>query len=313
VLGLDYDANELVNTIKTDISPGWVESFLVQVTNNGNAPETIELELEGVGLNNDDWTGYFSDVSNTLSYTTNIEAHDFVNVIDMLSRPADFAYQNIDENPSESIKVSLGVARSVYVKIKIHAPINLPEGDQKVVTIKGISEQPELEDPSDNKVELNLNIQYPDLTVSNIAYTKDMRDGKIVTISANIKNIGDIEARDVYIVLYIDDQEIKSLQISTITEGTENLLITFNWQATGGSHKVQIEVDPENTVVEKNDQFRGVNNNIGTKKIDVSSGGFFSQDFARTVCGILLILITIIIISIMLILWKKRGMFRFRD
>ena len=313
VLGYNDDSNELVSVLSTDISPGWTESFLVQVKNKGNAPETVELELIGSGSDNDEWSGYFSNVANSLTYTTNIQSHDFQSIIDMLYKPADIAYANIEEYPVDSIKIKLDVGQAVIVKFKIQAPTGLPEGDLKVITIRGISEQPELEDPVDNEVDLNLRILYPDLVVDDIGHPKDMEDGRIVTISAYIKNIGQIEARDVLIVLYIDDQEIKSVQMSTVNKGTDNLLITFNWQASSGTHNVRIEVDPENTVVEKKDQFRGVNNNIGTKKIDVSSGGLFDQGIARAVCSILLILITIIIISLMIVLWKKSGMFRYKD
>ena len=71
-----------------------------------------------------------------------------------------------------------------------------------------------------------------------------------------------------------------------------------------------IEIDPENTVAEKNDQFLGVNNNVASKTIDIGSTDLLGKNIARTVCSILPIIIAAIIIAILIILWKKRGMFR---
>jgi uncharacterized membrane protein len=313
LLGYKDVTNEFVNSLTMDISPGWTESFLFKLTNKGNAPETIELELDGLEQEEGEWRGYFSDVANTMIYTTNIQPYDFTKIIDMQHKPAEIAYLNADNTDIDSLKLHLGIDQTVYVKAKVSAPTGLPEGEFKIFTVNVISEQPELEDPVDNEVKINLDILFADLIVDNIGHPRDLKDGKIITISAYVKNIGDIEARDVFIILYIDDKEIKSIQMTTISKGTDNLLITFNWQATGGQHKIKIEVDPENKVVEKNDQFRGINNNVATNNIDVASDGLFDAGVSRAICSLLPILIAVITMAILIVLWKKRGMFRFRE
>ncbi len=310
VLGFDDETDIFTSTLSRSVSPGWVISFLLEVTNKGNAPETIELELTGLEQEEGEWSGYFSDVSNTRIYTTNIQNKDFSKVIDMLYQPDDLAYLNEGNPEIDSITLNLGVNQKVYVKVKIMAPTGLPEGEMKIVSVKGISEQPQLEDPSDNEVKLTFYILFPDLVIETINNPKSMDDGEIITISAYVKNIGDIEAKDVNIILYIDDKEIKIVQVITISKGTDDLFITFNWQAVGGSHEIKIEIDPENTVAEKHDQFTGTNNNVATKNIDIGSEDLFDKGLARTVCSILPIIIAAIIVAILIILWKKRGMFR---
>ncbi|MCK5562346.1 MAG: hypothetical protein KAJ51_17230 [Thermoplasmata archaeon] len=311
VLGFDDENDVFTRALTRSVSPGWMISFLFEVTNKGNAPETIELQLLGLEQEEGEWSGYFSDVANTRIYTTNIQNKDFTKVIDMLYQPEDLAYLNPDNTNVDKIQLKLGVDQKVYVKVKIQVPKGLPEGElMKTVTVKGISEQPTKDDPSDNEVKLSFDILFPDLVVEDINHQRDMEDGDIVTISAYVKNIGDIEAKDVNIILYIDDKEIKIIQVITITKGTDDLLITFNWQAVGGSHEIKIEIDPENVITEKNDQSHGVNNNVATKDVDIGSEDIFSKGLARTVCSLLPIIIAAIIIAILIILWKKRGMFR---
>ena len=310
VLGLDDENDIFTNALSRSVSPGWVISYLFEVTNKGNAPETIELELEGLEQEEGEWSGYFSDVANTRTYTTNIQDKDFTKVIDMLYKPDDIAYLNVGNTDVDSIRLLLGVEQKVYVKAKILAPTGLPEGELKVISVKGISEAPGQDDPSDNEVKITFNILFPDLVVEKVNHPKSMEDGEIVTISAYVKNIGDIEAKDVNVVLYVDGKEIKIIPVVTISKGTDDLFITFNWQAVGGEHDIKIEIDPENTVAEKNDQFRGVNNNVASKTIDIGSTDLLGKNIARTVCSILPIIIAAIIIAILIILWKKRGMFR---
>ncbi len=316
ILGYNEKNDEFSDSITKSTSPGLLNSFIFEVIKKGNA-ETITLEILGLDQEENGWSGYFSDVSNTKSYTTNIQLIDFTEIIDMTGQPPDIAYLN-NNTEIDRLKLKLGAEQKVYVKIKIIVPFDLSEGDQKIIKLKGISEEPELEDPIDNEVEITINVLLPDIVIEKMDYPEVMREGEIVTISAYIKNIGDIEAKDIKVSLYVDNSEVKNTQINRIPKGYDTLLINFNWQAISGVHNLKIVVDPENTVAEKNDQFKAINNNIISTNVNVKStttqkdkdtpsnktsdeNGFFYYII------IVVTVIIIIVIIIIVVLKKESG------
>ena len=147
-----------------------------------------------------------------------------------------------------------------------------------------------------------LKILFPDLVVvSDVRHPSKISNGEIVTISAEIKNAGDIEAREVIVTFYVDGKEVKSQTINLLSEGNSRL-IPFTWQSIGGEHELKIKVDPEDAIVEKLET-----NNEKTKKVDVETGGFSELFESREVCSIILIIIVLIILLTIMIMLKKRG------
>ena len=105
------------------------------------------------------------------------------------------------------------------------------------------------------------------------------------------------------ITLEIDGKEVKSQTINVL--GTErSRLIPFTWQASSGDHKLEIEVDPEDAIVEIDER-----NNKQDASLTVGGEGFADILSTREVCSVLPIIFVVVILAIILLVIKKRGSF----
>jgi len=205
--------------------------------------------------------------------------------------------------------LQLRVGQRVWLKVQITVPRDIDTTDTGKVrnfNLNCVSTDPDgvLEDEilEDNDVSLILRLLFPDLVVvSNVRHPSHIANGEIVTISAEIKNDGDIEAREVLVTFYVDGKEVKTQTINLLLDGNSRL-IPFTWQAMGGEHKLTIKVDPENAIVEKFE-----NNNEKSKDVEVKAGGLGDYLSSREGCSIFLIILVVVFLMIILILIRKRG------
>jgi subtilase family serine protease len=160
-------------------------------------------------------------------------------------------------------------------------------------------------DLTNNMVQVDLQILKPDLMVGpKIHHPKNIGNGDIVTISGEISNIGAIEAKEVIVTFYVDGKEIRSQTINVLEMGSTRL-VPFTWQGASGEHKLTIRVDPEDAIVEKNE-----NNNENSTKVNSQDSGGFAEIFSnREFCSVLPIIIVVVILAIIIIIIKKRGSF----
>jgi uncharacterized membrane protein len=303
----------LESTVKPEpgVSPGSILNYVFEVTNGGNAPDEVEVGLESVGEDWDAWEGMFLGITNTEAYMTDVESWDFANSLDISNQisPIGYLNENLDTT-LHKIKINLGVSQKVWVKIQLTVPREIAVSDTGKVrnfNVECFSIEPEGilkdENVNDNEVSLVLTLLFPDLVVtSGVRHPSEMSNGEIVTISAEIKNDGEIEAREVLVTFYVDDKEVKTQIVNLLTEGSSRL-IPFTWQAAGGNHELKIKVDPEDAIVEKYE-----NNNEKTKDVNVKT------DFGdilrnRSVCALIPLIIVIIILAIIVIMIRKRGSF----
>lgn len=115
--------------------------------------------------------------------------------------------------------------------------------------------------------------QFPDLIPEDISFSDDTpMDGDLITIYANISNVGDIDAENV-VVMFEDSfggppEVIGYYTIASIPQGeTEQAYI--DWIATpAGKHKIIVTVDPDDNITEIDE-----NNNQLNAEIDVSPAG----------------------------------------
>jgi uncharacterized membrane protein len=305
----------LSSTIRPNpgVSPGSILNYVFEVTNGGNAPDEIEIELQSIGENWQNWEGIFLGITNTEAYMTDVENWDFAETLDMSPFTAPIGYLN--SNPSTTlheITLNLGVGQKVWLKVQITVPRDIPTVDaeslRKFNVKAGSTDSDGMvldKDLEDNEVELILEILFPDLVItSNVRHPSSMINGDIVTISAEVKNDGDIEAREVLVTFYVDGKEVKTQTINLLQKGSSRL-IPFTWQATSGDHKLTIKVDPEDAIVERYED-----NNEKSKDVNVESGDIFGEFFSnRTVCSILPLIIFAIIFAVIIVIIKKRGSF----
>ncbi len=127
-----------------------------------------------------------------------------------------------------------------------------------------------------------------------------------------IKNLGDIDAKNVNVALFVDDKFVRAANIVRVQNGTDDLLVTIYWQARSGKHEVKIVLDQDNNIAEQNDQFQGKNNNEITKTI-IITGARKTEYIDQNEILIYLGLIVLIAISAILIIFKTRKFIGNRD
>jgi uncharacterized membrane protein/outer membrane protein assembly factor BamB len=303
---------QLENRIKPEpgVSPGSILNYVFEIANGGNAPDVIKLDLSSIGEEWGDWAGLFLGVTNTEAYMTEVDNWDFAERLDMSTHTAPVSYLNSNTDVNlHRLELKLGVGQKIWVKVQITVPRDIATTDTgrvRTFNVHGESLDPDgiLKDVQvdDNDVSLVLTLLFPDLVISSdIRHPRDISNGDIVTISAEVSNEGDIEAREVLVTFYVDGKEVKTQTITLLPKGSSRL-IPFTWEAMSDEHTLTIKVDPENAIVEKYE-----NNNEKSTKVDVGKDLLGDLTSNRVVCSVIPIIIVAIILAIIVILIKKRG------
>jgi hypothetical protein len=291
------------------VSPGSILNYVFEVTNGGNAPDEVKFELQSIGEDWLDWEGVFLGLTNTEAYMTDVENLDFAETIDMSMHTAPVGYLNSNPDTSfHEITMKLGVGQKVWLKVQLFVPREIESDRERKFNLHGESTDSKGvtndEDVNDNDVSLVLKILFPDLVIpSNIRHPSTINNGDIVTISVEVKNDGDIEARNVLVTFYVDGKEVKTQTINVLPKDSTRL-IPFTWQSSEGGHDLKIKVDPEDAIVEKYED-----NNEKSKNVNVEAGSFITMLQNRAVCSILPLIIVAIILAVIVIIIKKRGSF----
>ena len=215
---------------------------------------------------------------------------------------------------ADRLKIKLNKGQKIWASIIASGSKELVETQNKF-TIKAESEVGYKDDPDNNEVTFKITLLFPDLTFEGgITTSRQIKHGQLTPISVYIKNIGEFEANNFIITLQIDDRDVKSVQINRVALKGDNVIVHFIWQAVGGEHKVTVIIDPDNRIIEENDQFRGFeNNNVATCKIDVeSSGPLGARDTAKSICAAFMIIFIIVFFVLLLTYMKKQGWVRFK-
>jgi hypothetical protein len=318
VTSLDND-----NNITTNIQPDQEKPFVIKVANKGNGLETVTLRLgstydhtnDQMGVLYDGWEGKFVAVANTPDFTVNIRPYDFRESIVISNLQSDVYYTpnftaaqvsgtNLDEIREIAIVLDKGMTAWVHLTLKAPAfEVGEPSGTGIEVAGSGLG-------PQDwDMTHLTLFVLFPDLEfVGKVEFsggTSDNYDamvGDVLTIIVRIVNSGDISAENVDVQLLIDGVEKKVSTLRTVKNDTEDVkTVIFSWVAEAGEHEVKVVIDPDNTVIERLDQFnRGGegNNNEIKAKVDVE-GSFVIKELVNDypiVSTLLIILLAIVVL-----------------
>jgi len=320
---LHVTSSENENNITTNIRPDQEKPFIIKVANKGNGFETITLRLgatydhtnDQMAVLYDGWEGKFVAVANTPDFTTNIRPYDFREPIVVSNLQSDVYYTpnftaaqasgtNLDEIREIVLILDKGMTAWVHLTLKAPAfEVTSNTGTGIEVAGSGIG-------PADwDKTHITLFVLFPDLEfVGKIEFsggTSDSYDamvGDVVTIIVRIINSGDIPAENVDVQLLIDGIEKKVSTLRTVKNDTEDVkTVIFSWVAEAGEHDVKVVIDPDNTVIERLDQFnRGGegNNNEITAKVNVE-GSFLVKELVNDypiVSTLLIILLAIVVL-----------------
>jgi hypothetical protein len=278
---LRVETLEETNVMTTQIQPDQEKPFVLKVGNYGNGLERINLRLgkrydpvrDQMEVLYDGWEGKFVAVANTPDFTTNIRPFDFTKEIPISNLVADVYYtpnftaaavagSNIEE--IREITLVLDKGQTSWVHLTLKAPrFEVQSSTTTDISIAGRGEG----GPTDwNETIIKLEVLFPDLVFVKddkgraIDFSGGNADGDnhatvgdVLTIIVRIKNVGDIPAENVDVQLRIDGEEKKVSTLRSVKNGdneTDEKTVIFSWVAETGEHKVEIVLDPENTVVE---------------------------------------------------------------
>ncbi|UCH89063.1 MAG: hypothetical protein JSV49_12660 [Thermoplasmata archaeon] len=159
--------------------------------------------------------------------------------------------------------------------------------------------------PDNNLVDLTLEVKYSDLTFDTTLGKngleisgKRSEDSPQLNMRATIRNIGEIFAKNVEIALFIDGQYLDSRKVEILVNstGTEyhDILVAFSWKPVAGSHKIEIKIDPDELIVESNE-----NNNVVSETVNIEEQSAFTSFLSnRLTCPIIFVILAAAIVGI---------------
>ena len=154
-------------------------------------------------------------------------------------------------------------------------------------------------------LKFNLRITENDITLSKT----NIVDGDIITISANVTNVGGRAATGFYVRFKIGelstDISVPGLQINAY------YIASTTWNATLGNHTLQVELDPDEPLIESTleDNFVEIPITVTEKETidDTKSDANTNSDEEFNLLPILmLIIVVIIVILILFLVFRKR-------
>jgi subtilase family serine protease len=111
---------------------------------------------------------------------------------------------------------------------------------------------------------INITVLQPDLQINTMTLTpKDPKEGDSVKVKVGLQNIGNGTARNVTVLLNIDEQMVKEWDVGNLVNG-QTTALTYTWKAKKGSHSFQVVADPEDTIEEGSE-----NNNMRAETLEV--------------------------------------------
>jgi uncharacterized membrane protein len=313
------------------VTPGSTTMYDIRVTNEGNGEDIAVLWLYLYKYQSPAAGGSLSEVtkskeeSDTMmdeavksggvrwyiksvqsspgAFTAEPVFQDFAEVIDV-DRVAEKRYQPVDETIyATQSSLNLYPGQSAWVQIEIDYPAD-ELLDPMFFAIEAASAGEDIR-PSNNRANLTLEIKYSDLTFDTTLNNRGMEvigalrdDNPQLNIRAKIRNIGEIDARDIEIALYVDDQILDSRTVMRLvnssTDEYKDILISFAWKPIAGKHKVEVRIDPDNSIVESNEA-----NNIASQNVDIKSQGAVSSFLGQKgTCPIIFVILAAIVVGV---------------
>lgn len=130
-------------------------------------------------------------------------------------------------------------------------------GSHNVTAIVDYSDEITESNETNNKILRTLpEVPFPDLTITDVSWLPigDISDGDMVTFEATVENIGDgATLEDVNVRFEVDGIYIGRQTITGGIAAGDNVNVTQDWEAEGGSHNMSIYVDEYNTTAESNE------------------------------------------------------------
>jgi uncharacterized membrane protein len=314
------------------VTPGSTTMYDVRVTNEGNGEDIASLWLYLYKYKQPAAGGSLSEVTKTKeesdlmmqdavtgggirwyiksvqsspgAFTAEPVYQDFAEVIDV-DRVAEKRYQPKEETDfATKASLLLYPGQSAWVQVEIDYPAD-EFLDPMFFAIDAVSAGEDIR-PANNVANLNLSIKFSDLTFDTSLNGKGMEvigakrdDNPQLNVRARIRNIGEIDARDIEIALYVDDQFLDSRTVMRLVNSSvetgeyKDILISFAWKPVAGKHKIEVRIDPDNSIVEANEQ-----NNIAGETVNIESQNLVSSFLGQKgTCPIIFVILAAVVVG----------------
>ena len=116
----------------------------------------------------------------------------------------------------------------------------------------------------------------PELTVSVSSNVLDVERWQPANITLSVKNMGEVDAKNVTVYLYDNDNLIKSWFLNISANSEIELSYLYTYSSAWGTHTLKAVVDPDNEIEEVNED-----NNIDTVDIEVGRVAKTQNDMVK--------------------------------
>ncbi|CAD7774206.1 hypothetical protein FHEFKHOI_01525 [Candidatus Methanoperedenaceae archaeon GB50] len=173
---------------------------------------------------------------------------------------SDVTVRFIDESftDTEDVQIPLNAGDEKNVTVRWNAT---PAGEHIITAVIDPKNENLESDESNNELSRTLIVQGADLTVSDLRLEINGTEvktstvitaGRVVNISAVVKNIGIRPARNLDVSFCVNDMEIAS-RTNLSLNITESVNVSARWNATIGNHTIAVVADPEKRIHETNE------------------------------------------------------------
>jgi uncharacterized membrane protein len=340
------ELDRYVSDITKYVTPGSSVVYDLKVTNDGDYEDTASLRLYAYQFQKHEADGKIKTVfklpsdsdsmmedakksgegvrwyiktvqSSPGSFSSEPQIVDFSSDID-IENTAEVRYQPTSSSDySTRVSLKLDPDQSAWIQVEVDYPTDgVLDPIYFAVEIDSSGEDIK---PNNNRVNLTLELKYSDLAFDTTLGKKGLQiigeksdANSQLNISAAIRNIGEIDATNIKVALYIDDQLIDNRTVMKLAKSTSidfvDILISFDWEPVQGSHKIEIKIDPDNLIIESNEENNVVSDDVFIEHEKTSDEKSEEKEKNNlSMLFLILIIAIIIIISIVVFLIKRRN------
>ncbi|MGQ9582293.1 MAG: COG1470 family protein [Thermoplasmatota archaeon] len=192
-------------------------------------------------------------------------------------------FLDADNKPTKNITLEATAIGRTNLLVSLPAATNTTSQD---ITVTGYSES-----GLTDSIKFVVDIMLPDLYLTSVSYSpKTPVSGKAASVTVTVVNQGDVSVENVTIRLYEGKTILGTERLTRLPAGT-NKTATFTWVPREGQRTLRIVVDPDNTVVEKDETNNQVKDTIrvGGKGWSLTPGFGSLLAFAAVALSLLLL------------------------
>ncbi len=160
-----------------------------------------------------------------------------VDTVTLSARTSDWSIE-FDSKPTGTYNLDIGVSRTIVVKVL--PPDNAKNGETERITITAKSKDQQTK----SSFILKPTVKTAEIRFGELKISGDALVGEKLKISLNVKNQGEVDAEDIKIKFYDNDDTIKEITIDRLGGGEEET-ISFSHKVKEGDHEIRAQTVDE--------------------------------------------------------------------